>query len=149
MKKLNRRQLIIGSCIAVLLGGGAIVGGYELKSAVVSIVRRRLGQTSIAAEDLDRFVADLTENRQDLLNSTRAKMVIRGRAFFLNGAFRWLMSKNMRHKLDSFEGHILTPLLLGSNFFESEAPPERLEYRQFPDPWALGCANPLARFDFD
>ncbi|MEZ5895661.1 MAG: hypothetical protein R3C51_04605 [Parvularculaceae bacterium] len=148
---ITRRQAMIGggAAGAVALTGAAVVATSVLAGAVARIVRNRLPGVEISRADLDRYVADFAAARAPFLREKATQIVLRGQSFFLNGAVRAMLPRDARRKLLSFEGQILTPLLLGSNFFLEDEPPAKLEYFAYPDPQTLKCANPLARYDFD
>lgn len=147
--KLTRRNLLIAGAGGALiaLGGGLYFRNASLASAIRRTARNRLKGVNVDAADLDRYIADFARYRAHYLLRRDVTAALRLQGWTLNMLLRPAMPKGVRIQLEDFEGQLLGPLLLGSNFFNEATPPAKLEYYGFPDPASLKCANPLARFD--
>jgi len=149
LKITRRRLLITGGAGAVLtaLGGGLALKNASLASAIRRTARNRLKGVTVDAAVLNRYAVDFARHEANYLLRRDVAAALRLQAATLNMTLRYAMPARLRIRLEDFEGHLLSPLLLGSNFFSEEHPPAKLEYYDYPDPATLKCANPLARFD--
>jgi len=139
MKRLSRRGFLL-----TLLGlTAAAAGGLQLCDArrrrhpalaIADLVRDRLSHLDLERQDLERFGHDFLARcgpgkRHQVERLTAARPAAGG-------------SGLAARKL---EREIFASFLCGSDFFDRPGEPAAASYVAFPDPYELGCANPLAR----
>lgn len=129
----RRRFLLSLLALSAASGGGLALYNARRRrdpaGVVAEVVRRRLSHLDLDPGDLGRFADDY------LARAGPGKLK----------KLEVLADGERSLALQQFEREIVAAFLLGSDFFDRPGEPEAASYVAFPDPYELGCANPLAR----
>lgn len=148
MARLSRRTLMVAGLGAVALPAGLLAWAARASrpDAVVAYLRHALPGLAVAEADRSAFAVDWA-GRIDPQGQRKAYYDL---MFFLmaNPGLEASLPERLRGHLQQFTRRLLTTFLLSTDFFGTAGQqPERTSFVAFADPYALGCRNPLARFD--
>ena len=147
MMRLNRRRLLLGTLgltATIAVGGSLAVAASGFEPLIVRIVRRRLPDLAIDPRALDQFADDyLSWDRTTPAYLVRALELVAPVA--LSDGLAFAIPGPARRAIEQYERKVLTRFFLSTDFFEpGRAQGSAVTYLAFADPYAIGCANPLA-----
>lgn len=139
---ISRRTFLLGLAGTAAVAGGAAPALAAPEQGVIE----RFVRTACPAQGLsDAEVADFARTflDQSALGGARRRVVL----FLMEN--RWarpLVPTRVRAAQERQERHLVTRFLLSTDLFDAERAAGPPRYWGYADPYALGCANPVARF---
>lgn len=152
MPRMNRRAFLLSSAV---VGGVGLAGtsGYAFMSTgpeevVTRIVRYRFPEVRIAEADLQAFARDfLIYDRTSRPKLQALRLLL---PMMQSDRMSMMVPARVQALYLGFERRIVTKFTMSTDFFAQPAGAGRqLTYTTFADPYLLGCANTLARFDLE
>lgn len=141
MTRMTRRTLLIAA--AATAGGTAMAAAPVARphATLAAFVRANAPAAAVSDAQMGDFVRRLLA--QWRLDAVRRRLVL----FLMErpAALRFAPAA-VRAAQDRQERWVLTRFMLATDLFH-DAPSPEPAYVAFPDPYELGCSNPLARFE--
>jgi hypothetical protein len=116
------------------------VGRGWQESLIAKIVRAQVPDAHMGDADMEAFA-------QAFLAQERVSARMLAIRAVLSPASD-LLPDRVKKRLQRLEYQVVSSFLLGTDYFDPDRPPETVSFIAYPDPYANGCANPLARFEF-
>jgi hypothetical protein len=141
--RISRRQLLLGTAASAGAGALAIssLGAWAWQENVIAtIVRTHVPHVRIGRADMEAFAKEFLVHRR-VPDSLLA-------AWALLTPLRGLSPQAVEGRLRKLESQVVGLFLMGTNYYQPDRQSETVSFIAYPDPYAGGCANPLARFDF-
>lgn len=148
---LGRRTLLTGG--AFVAAAGALFGQIAVMSDN-DLVKRRLRQK---LPDLDMAEAELTRFATEFLHYYRSPSARRRGMILFTARAVESISPTLREQIlpsaiatpfQRFERELFRAFFLGTDYIDMrQVPGATVNFYQIPDPYRVGCANTLARFD--
>ncbi|MDA8870105.1 hypothetical protein N9H93_01775 [Rhizobiaceae bacterium] len=139
---LNRRGFVLGSLLLTAGSATAALPLIRSEATLIGFLNRNLGLMQVTPDELHAFTRALLSDWK--LTPARRRAVL----FFIeHPSALSLVPSRLRAAQDRKERWILTKFLTSTNVFEDGNDLAQAEYVAFSDPYEMGCANPLARFD--
>lgn len=147
MAPFTRRRFLLAGAAAAALPAGILVSRIKDRQViVVEYLRQKLPGLTVADADLDSFAQAYVAT----IDPKDSRWAHFETIFFVMGntALEAAMPDRLRFAYDWQTRNLLTKFLFSTNFFGPAGQrPDRTDYVALADPYALGCRNPLARFD--
>ncbi|MEM7615530.1 MAG: hypothetical protein AAF245_10810 [Pseudomonadota bacterium] len=150
--KLVRRSFLALAGVTIL---GTAAFGLPLtwrseRDLVESLLRRRLPDLRMDADQIDDFAADFLENYK-LKGRARRERILTGARMLQtvpDGVTQVVLPGAINTPLERLEKELFHSFFLGTDFLEVyQDPSETVTYAFIPDPYDVGCSNKLAKFD--
>jgi hypothetical protein len=145
MRRLTRRTWLAG----LLLAGG-LAGGWHWRrlrrpeaADLAALLRDRLSHVPFEVETVDRFAREYVRRYGPLAMSAHHRDTFGG-LLRIEAVGRLLPDRYGRDVVD-FERRLVALCLRSTTYFSE--PGEPVRFVAFADPYEVGCANPLARFE--
>ncbi len=147
MERVTRRNLLIGGAAVAVLPAGLLAShaATSRSSMIVDYLRRQLPGLAIPDATLEQFAEEYLDQR----------VFDPGFSVYYNAMFLMLANPMVaaaapgraKAAFEQFSRGLLSRFMLATDFFgAAEQQPERTHFIG-TDPYASGCANPIARFD--
>jgi len=143
---MNRRRFVVaGAAIAVVGGGGWVLGHWGLESQIGGILRRRLPYLKLDPEGVRAFAKDqsaaILGKKIPTWNRLRYHFLASSAASYK----RFYRSADVRSRRARLEDGLVSTYLLSSDFFTGGMDESRtVHYVRYYDA-GLPCQNPFAR----
>lgn len=152
MAKMSRRAFLTGSAaaVAVVAFGSWFTWRRNTPEAFVKhAVLRNMEGWEIAAADLDRFTAEYLEAEQRFMGARSVRLAMRFRQAFFSDTARKLVPTQQRYEMAWLERRIVTRFVQSTDILFAAPDNRKVTYLRYWDPYTMGCANTLARYDYD
>lgn len=148
MARVSRRTLLLGGVAAAAVPAGVVAVHASRSRAEIAAgyIRQALPGLAVPDREIAAF-AETYVGKIDPENQWRARY---DAIFFMiaNPSLEPILPARARRVYELETRHLLTTFLLSTDFFSAAGErPERTNFVAFSDPYALGCRNPIARFD--
>ncbi len=146
--KVSRRNVLIAGGVAGL--APAFVAGRAVAStpadSIVRYIRATTGNTTIPEANLYQFARKFVAKYQPMFGRKFGlAMVMMDNPWSIH-----FLTNSRRLALEAFKRTLTTDFFFSTDFFTSAGRDlQRMSYIDFADQYALGCRNPLARFEMD
>lgn len=152
MAKISRRAFLTGSvaAVAAVTFGSWFAWRRNTPQAFVRhAILRNMAGYEIADADLDRFAADYLEAEQRFMGARSVRLAMRFRQAFFSDTARRLAPKQQRYEMIWLERRIVTRFVQSTDILYAAPDNRKVTYIRYWDPYTMGCANTIARFDYD
>ena len=149
--RIRRRQLLVGAAAGAL--GASFLGMQAWQGSLVIPVGESW-QTNVIAKIVRAHVPDAQVDHADMEAFTQEFLIHQGASDRLLAVRSFLtpmssiLPESLKRRLQRLDHQVLNAFLLGTNYFDPDRPSAKVTFIAYPDPYGVGCANPLAQFDF-
>jgi hypothetical protein len=152
MAKMTRRAFLGGAAGLVAMASLGSWLAWRRNTPEVFVktaVTRNLDGYAIAGDALDAFAADFLEAESAIMQTRGVQLAMRARQVFFSDIARRLAPRQQRYEMLWLERLIVTRFAQSTDLLYSDPGSRTIRYIRYWDPYVSGCANTLARFDFD
>ncbi len=137
--RVSRRQLLLGTAAGALTISFLGARAWQ-ENVITKIVRTHVRDVRVSQADVEAFARELLAHWRapDGLLAAQA----------LPAPLRVLLPGAIVGRLRKLESRVVGLFLMGTDYYHPDRRSETVSFIALPDPYAGGCANPLARFDF-